>query len=256
MRGSGSWPASRQSRARAPLGRLRYRRVIAFPVSRSHPVLRSLSRLVLAMVFPVGLAALGSSAMAADPRVVHVTKTATCGCCAAWVEHIEKAGFDVVVRDVPNDALDAFKRSVGIAAHQRSCHTALVEDYVIEGHVDARTRLHVSSKSAPMRSASRCRACRSGHRGWTSGRAVSATRRCSSRATGKSTSSRATRSSAARRHFRGASSEGLVRSRLLRAGFPQTRAPVARAPGSGPRWCRHGGACRRARSAAPTGRSA
>ena len=101
-------------------------------------MLSSLSRLVLAVVFPVGLAALGSSAMAADPRVVHVTKTATCGCCAAWVEHIEKAGFDVVVRDVPNDALDAFKRSVGIAAHHRSCHTALVEDYVIEGHVDAR----------------------------------------------------------------------------------------------------------------------
>ena len=101
-------------------------------------MLRSLSRLVLPVVFSGALGALAPSAMAADPRVVHVTKTATCGCCAAWVEHIEEAGFDVVVRDVPNDALDAFKRSVGIAAHHRSCHTALVEDYVIEGHVDAR----------------------------------------------------------------------------------------------------------------------
>lgn len=101
-------------------------------------MLRSLSHLVLPVVFSGALGAYAPSAIAADPRVVHVMKTATCGCCAAWVDHIEEAGFDVVVRDVPNDALDAFKRSVGIAAHQRSCHTALVEDYVIEGHVDAR----------------------------------------------------------------------------------------------------------------------
>ena len=101
-------------------------------------MLHSLSRLVFAALVPVAVGALGSAAMAADPPVVHVTKTATCGCCAAWVEHIEEAGFDVLVRDVPNDTLDAFKRSVGIAAHHRSCHTALVEDYVIEGHVDAR----------------------------------------------------------------------------------------------------------------------
>ena len=94
-------------------------------------MLHSLSRLVLAVVFSLAPGALAPSAMAADPLVVHVTKTATCGCCAAWVEHIEEAGFDVVVRDVSNEALAAFKRSVGIAAQYRSCHTALVEDYVI-----------------------------------------------------------------------------------------------------------------------------
>ena len=97
----------------------------------------SLSRLVFAVVFSVALGALARSALAADPFIVHVTKTATCGCCAAWVEHIEEAGFDVVVNDVSNEALDAFKRAVGIGAHQRACHTALVEGYVIEGHVGA-----------------------------------------------------------------------------------------------------------------------
>lgn len=101
-------------------------------------MLHSLSRLVFAVAFPVALGAIAYSASAADPRVVHVTKTPTCGCCAAWVEHIEEAGFDVVVRDVSNEALDAFKRRVGIAARYRSCHTAQVEGYVIEGHVAAR----------------------------------------------------------------------------------------------------------------------
>ena len=101
-------------------------------------MLHSLFRLVFAVAFSVALGAFTRSALSADPFVVHVTKTATCGCCAAWVEHIEEAGFDVVVRDVSNEALDAFKRGVGIAAHHRSCHTARVEDYVIEGHVGAR----------------------------------------------------------------------------------------------------------------------
>ena len=99
---------------------------------------QSLSRLVFALLLPTALGAFAPGAMAADPHVVQVTKTPTCGCCAEWVEHIEDAGFDVVVTDVSNEALDAFKRSVGIAARYRSCHTARVGDYVIEGHVAAR----------------------------------------------------------------------------------------------------------------------
>ena len=101
-------------------------------------MLRSLSRSVFAVVFSIALGAFARSALAGDPFVVHVTKSPTCGCCAAWVEHIEEAGFDVVVNDVSNEALETLKRAVGIAAHHRACHTALVEDYVIEGHVGAR----------------------------------------------------------------------------------------------------------------------
>ena len=99
-----------------------------------HPFFRR----VCVVVFSVALGALlARAAVAADPPVVHVTKTPTCGCCAAWVEHIEDAGFQVLVRDVSQDALDAFKRRVGIAARYRACHTARVGGYVIEGHVGA-----------------------------------------------------------------------------------------------------------------------
>ena len=101
-------------------------------------MLASLSRLVFAVAFSAVVGAFGRSALAVEPFVVHVTKTPTCGCCTAWVEHIEEAGFDVVVNDVSNEALDAFKRALGIGAHHRACHTALVEGYVIEGHVGAR----------------------------------------------------------------------------------------------------------------------
>lgn len=101
-------------------------------------MLHSFSGRVCVVVLSVALGALARAAVAADPPVVHVTKTPTCGCCAAWVEHIEDAGFQVAVRDVSQEALDAFKRRVGIAARYRSCHTARVGDYVIEGHVGAR----------------------------------------------------------------------------------------------------------------------
>lgn len=75
------------------------------------------------------------AAMAADPRLVVVHKTETCGCCHLWVEHMEKNGFKVVVRDVAD--VDAIKERVGVPEGMRSCHTARVGGYFIEGHVPA-----------------------------------------------------------------------------------------------------------------------
>lgn len=75
------------------------------------------------------------AAMAADPRLVVVHKTETCGCCHLWVEHMEKNGFKVVVRNV--DDLGGIKERVGVPYGMGSCHTARVGGYFIEGHVPA-----------------------------------------------------------------------------------------------------------------------
>jgi hypothetical protein len=64
-----------------------------------------------------------------------VYKSATCGCCNAWVEHLKAAGFNVRVHDVDN--LAAIKERVGIPYGMGSCHTAQIGDYFIEGHVPA-----------------------------------------------------------------------------------------------------------------------
>lgn len=64
-----------------------------------------------------------------------VFKTASCGCCAGWVEHLEDEHFDVEARDVTD--LNNIKRDVGVPTELASCHTALVGGYVIEGHVPA-----------------------------------------------------------------------------------------------------------------------
>jgi hypothetical protein len=79
-----------------------------------------------------GLLALGSAAHAAT-MTVH--KSASCGCCAKWVEHVQKHGFTVKVVNV--DDIMAVKAKAGIPDKLASCHTATVGGYVVEGHVPA-----------------------------------------------------------------------------------------------------------------------
>ena len=84
------------------------------------------------------LAAIGAwnvNAVAADPPTVQVFKSPTCGCCAAWVRHLKDAGFAVKVTDYADMA--PVKQQYRIPPQYSSCHTAVVDGYVIEGHVPA-----------------------------------------------------------------------------------------------------------------------
>ena len=64
-----------------------------------------------------------------------VYKTPTCGCCGKWIEHLEEAGFRVEAQNLSD--LTRLKALNGVPPNLTSCHTALVEGYVIEGHVPA-----------------------------------------------------------------------------------------------------------------------
>lgn len=77
------------------------------------------------------------SALAALPAdgIVHVYKSPTCGCCGDWVEHLRAAGFEVKVENVQD--MVAVKRRLGVPDPMASCHTAVVDGYVVEGHVPA-----------------------------------------------------------------------------------------------------------------------
>jgi hypothetical protein len=52
-----------------------------------------------------------------------------------WVAHLEQNGFEVRTTDVPSVA--PVKRQAGLPRGLASCHTALVDGYVVEGHVPA-----------------------------------------------------------------------------------------------------------------------
>ena len=99
-----------------------------------HPGRRRIARLLLAA--PVLLVLSSRAARAQAPPVVEVHKSPTCGCCNDWIKHMQASGFgNVRVFDGGN----AKKRAeVGMSLRYGSCHTALVDGYVIEGHVPAR----------------------------------------------------------------------------------------------------------------------
>lgn len=72
---------------------------------------------------------------AAAAATVDVWKSPTCGCCAAWIAHLRTAGFSVRAHDIADPAMVRARR--GVPPALASCHTAMVDGYLIEGHVPA-----------------------------------------------------------------------------------------------------------------------
>lgn len=62
-----------------------------------------------------------------------VYKSASCGCCIKWNNNLRQAGHKVTAHNT--NKLYEYKTSVGVPDHLQSCHTAMVDGYVIEGHV-------------------------------------------------------------------------------------------------------------------------
>ena len=83
------------------------------------------------------LALLPAAQALAQATPIEVRKTNGCGCCLAWMEHLEENGFAPTGQDMFAGLLVRFKLDNGVPQRMVSCHTALVEGYVIEGHVPA-----------------------------------------------------------------------------------------------------------------------
>ena len=69
--------------------------------------------------------------------VIQVYKSPTCGCCKAWVDHVRAAGLQAEVFDISDEELQQRKTRLGVGPRLASCHTAIVNGYVVEGHVPA-----------------------------------------------------------------------------------------------------------------------
>jgi hypothetical protein len=76
-----------------------------------------------------------TSSTSTDPLpMMTVYKSPTCGCCKDWVTYIEKAGYSVNAIDLED--VDTIKTKYGlINPSLKSCHTAIIDGYVVEGHV-------------------------------------------------------------------------------------------------------------------------
>ena len=90
-------------------------------------------RTLLAALSLAALLVTTASAQAPALTKMTVYKSPTCGCCAKWVEHMKKAGFDLAVTDTDNVSL--IKAEHKVPSNLAACHTAIVNGYVVEGHV-------------------------------------------------------------------------------------------------------------------------
>lgn len=73
------------------------------------------------------------TAQAETPITIY--KSRSCGCCTKWVEYLGAHGFKPRVHD--EEDMDGLKDRIGVPRGVRSCHTAMVDAYLIEGHVPA-----------------------------------------------------------------------------------------------------------------------
>ena len=88
--------------------------------------------LVLACTLLLG-ALLPAAPLFADATHIKVYKSPTCSCCSRWADQLSASGFDVETVNVPDMA--PIKQQFRVPRQLGSCHTAIVDGYVIEGHV-------------------------------------------------------------------------------------------------------------------------
>ncbi len=88
-----------------------------------------------ALKFMVLLLAAFSQNLSAEEQEMTVYRSPTCGCCGKWIDHAKENGFKI--NDVISSDMDANKTRFGVPEKLASCHTAVINGYVVEGHVPA-----------------------------------------------------------------------------------------------------------------------
>ncbi len=71
----------------------------------------------------------------AQAQKITVYRSPTCNCCGIWLDHLAKHGFEI--NDIKTTDMQAVKMKYGVKNEWASCHTALVDGYIVEGHVPA-----------------------------------------------------------------------------------------------------------------------
>ncbi len=85
------------------------------------------------LLFALGLFA--ASLQAAEPLTLDVYRDPHCGCCKAWIADLRAHG--LTVNDHEERDMAALKERLGVPPRLASCHTAVIGDRFVEGHVPA-----------------------------------------------------------------------------------------------------------------------
>ena len=80
------------------------------------------------------LTLLASVVLAMDGKKMTIYKSPYCGCCTKWADIMKDKGFEV--NTIKTNNMNQVKSQLGVSSRNASCHTAIIDGYVIEGHVN------------------------------------------------------------------------------------------------------------------------
>lgn len=92
-----------------------------------------LAVIIAASLFVLSQGDSASEAAAFEEATVYYSSS--CGCCANHISYLESAGADVKKVELNSRELEQLKDEKNIPDRYRSCHTTVVEDRFVEGHV-------------------------------------------------------------------------------------------------------------------------
>jgi len=90
---------------------------------------------LLKTLLAIGLMLSNIPTQAEETTAITVYRSPTCSCCGKWIEYLKQNNF--TIKDVPTEDMQAIKTKYGVSEKMASCHTAIVDGYVVEGHVPA-----------------------------------------------------------------------------------------------------------------------
>ena len=89
--------------------------------------------IILILQFTIGTIALAKDA---HSKGIVVYKNPECGCCNKWIKYLKKHNYYVTEKNTRN--IYAEKERLGVPVKLAACHTAIIDGYVVEGHVTNR----------------------------------------------------------------------------------------------------------------------
>lgn len=92
--------------------------------------------LAISLILASGAAICAKKEDSTKPVDIVVYRSPTCGCCEKWLAHLKQNNFNI--QDIVTDNVQAIKDKYGVSQEMASCHTAIVDGYVVEGHVPAK----------------------------------------------------------------------------------------------------------------------
>ena len=83
----------------------------------------------------ISITTVTSAAAAVDALEITVYRDPSCTCCGGWMKHLTAQGFQP--RNVLTSEIYTLKQQYGVPDNLVSCHTAVINGYIVEGHVPA-----------------------------------------------------------------------------------------------------------------------